>query len=91
MRKLAGFSQEDIAHELHIARSSISKLETNQLDLKAFDLFRWAKTTENQDLVAAMLLGIDVAILQQALDIASTMVAGGITWNVTKSIALFIA
>lgn len=69
MRKGADMSQEDIAEKLHIARSSISKLETNQLELRASDLFSWAKATENQELIAAMILGIDVGLLQQALEI----------------------
>lgn len=85
MRKDADMSQEDIAEELHIARSSISKLETDQLELKATDLFRWAKATENQELIAAMILGIDVGLLQQALEmvgktstLVGTILLGGI-------------
>lgn len=85
MRKEADMSQEDVAEELHIARSSISKLETNQLELRASDLFRWAKATENQELIAAMILGIDVGLLQQALEVigkttsmVGTILLGGV-------------
>lgn len=75
MRKGADMSQEELAEKLHIARSSISKLETNNLELRASDLWRWAKVTENQDLIAAMILGIDVVVLQQALEFATKFVA----------------
>ncbi|HLR58867.1 MAG TPA: helix-turn-helix transcriptional regulator [Pseudogracilibacillus sp.] len=72
MRKEAGLSQEKMAEKLHIARSSISKLENNQLELRAADLFTWTKETGNQELVAAMLLGLDVGVLQQALELVKT-------------------
>lgn len=78
MRKEAGMSQEALSEELYIARSSISKLERNQLELKAADLWAWMNVTQSQELVAAMALGIDVGLLQQALDLipAVTSVAG---------------
>lgn len=81
MRKEAGLSQEAISEELHIARSSISKLERDQLELRAFDLIRWANVTQSQEALAAMILGVDVATLQQALDTVSTtigLILGGI-------------
>ena len=73
MRKEAGLSQEKLAEKLHIARSSISKLERGQLELRVSDLFRWMNVTQSQEYVAAIILGIDVGILQQALDMISTM------------------
>lgn len=75
MRKDAGFSQEEIAEKLHIARSSISKLETNNLELRASDLLKWAKVTENQDYLAAIVLGVDIGIIQQIIDTATGTVA----------------
>lgn len=81
MRKEAGLSQEAISEELHIARSSISKLERDQLDLKAFDLIQWANVTQSQEVLAAMVLGLDVTVLQQALDTVVTtvgLILGGI-------------
>lgn len=77
MRKEAGMSQEDMSEELHIARSSISKLERNQLELKAVDLFSWMNTTQSTEIIAALALGIDVTLLQQALEmISSTSLVG---------------
>ncbi len=81
MRKDAGLSQEAISEELHIARSSISKLERDQLELRAFDLIRWANVTQSQEVLAAMVLGLDVTVLQQALDTVATtvgLILGGI-------------
>lgn len=65
-------SQEELALDLHIARSSISKLERDQLELKAADLIRWANATQCQEVVAAMILGIDVGLLQQALEMITS-------------------
>lgn len=69
MRKSAGYSQEDMAEYLHIARSSISKLERDQLELRASDLYRWCNVTQNQEVIAALFLGIDANILHQAMDL----------------------
>lgn|SRR5690625_1944654 len=75
MRKGADMSQEELAVHLHISRSNVSRLETNNLELKASDLINWANVTQNQDVIAAMILGLDVAVLQQALEVASKFVA----------------
>ena len=76
MRKKAGMSQEDIALELHMSISNISRLETGKYELKAVDLLKWANITNSQELLAAMVLGIDVGVLQQALEIVSTLAVG---------------
>lgn len=65
-------SQEELAEELHVSRSNVSRLETNNLELKASDLLNWANATQCQEVIAAMILGIDVGILQQALELIST-------------------
>lgn len=75
MRKSAGMSQEDIALELHMSISNVSRLETEKYELKASDLIRWANITQSQEVVAAMVLGLDVGVLQQALELASKLVA----------------
>ena len=84
MRKKAGMSQEDIALELHMSISNVSRLETNKYELKAADLIRWANITNSQELLAAMILGVDVGVLQQALEMVTTLMVGwigGIMWN----------
>lgn len=78
MRKKAGMSQEDIAFELHMSISNVSRLETNKYELKAADLIRWANITNSQELLAAMILGVDVGVLQQALEMVTTLMVGWI-------------
>jgi len=79
MRKGAGMSQEDIAEELHIARSSISKLEGNLLELRAADLVRWCNATQAQEVLIAFLLGIDgINTMQQIIEMFSTTMIGSI-------------
>lgn len=80
MRKDAGFSQEEMAEELHIARSSISKLERGQLELKAIDFWRWANATGSQDVFIAAVTSIDIAIVQQIIEGSATIgtILGGI-------------
>lgn len=77
MRKNAGLSQEDVALDLHMSISNISRLETDKYELKAADLFRWANATQSQEVIAAMALGIDVGLLQQAIELLSTTTAVG--------------
>ncbi|GEN30274.1 transcriptional regulator with XRE-family HTH domain [Cerasibacillus quisquiliarum] len=76
MRKSAGLSQEDMAHELHMSISNISRLETGKYELKAIDLLNWVNVTGSQEVLAAMVLGVDVGMLQHALDLISTMAVG---------------
>ncbi len=84
MRKDAGMSQEEIALELHMSISNVSRLETDKYELKAADLLRWGNITNCPEVIAAMVLGIDVALLQQALELISSttslvgMILGGI-------------
>ena len=73
MRINAGMSQEDIALELHMSISNVSRLETDKYELKAADLVNWANITQSQEIVAAMILGMDVSVLQQLLEGISTV------------------
>lgn len=69
-------SQEEVALELHMSISNVSRLETDKYELKAADLIRWANITNSQELLAAMILGVDVGVLQQALEIVKTLTVG---------------
>ena len=71
-------SQEDIALDLHMSISNVSRIETGKYELKAVDLIKWANITNSQELLAAMVLGIDVAVLQQALEMVTTLMVGWI-------------
>ncbi|MCM3396450.1 helix-turn-helix domain-containing protein [Oceanobacillus profundus] len=60
MRKGAGMSQESMANELHMSISNISRLETDKYELKAVDLIRWCKVTNNPDVLMALYAGAEV-------------------------------
>lgn len=83
MRKDADMSQEELAQELHISRSNISRLETNNLELKAADLVSWCQVTNAQEILIAFLLGVDgLNMMQQIMEMVSGtligMILGGI-------------
>lgn len=73
-------SQEDLAHELHMSISNISRMETGKYEVRMSDMFRWINVTQGQEILAAAVLSIDVGVLQKAIDIASTLMTGVITW-----------
>jgi len=85
MRRGAGMSQEDMALELHMSISNVSRLETGKYELKAIDLINWANATGAQDVLVAMLLSVDIAIVQQILE-ASTTVVGSIIGSILGGI-----
>lgn len=75
-RKFAGLTQQDLAVELNMSRTSVSKLERDQLELKAADLFEWLRVTQAQEMAALMLCGIDVATILQNF----SQLLGGFIW-----------
>jgi len=80
MRKNAGMSQEEVAHELYMSISNISRIESGKYHVKLSDAIRWANVTGAQDVFVATLLGVDVAIVQQVIDAGMTIgtILGGI-------------
>jgi len=79
MRRRAGFSQEALAVEMNYARTTISKMENNKLELKARDLLQWSKITQSQEMLAALICGVDPTTIQQIMDtITSTPIVGTI-------------
>lgn len=67
-RLIAGLTQEEMAEKLHMSRPNISKLERDEIELKAADLVRWAQATDMPQVFASVLCGVDPAILTQFLD-----------------------
>lgn len=82
MRKEADMSQEEMAHELHMSISNISRLETNKYELKAIDLLNWANVTGAQDVLVAMVLSVDITVIQPVLEsltgVVGTIILGGL-------------
>lgn len=80
MRKAAGMSQEDVALDLHMSISNISRLESGKYEVKLADALRWANVTGAQDVFVATLLSVDVTIVQQIIDAGTTLglILGGL-------------
>ncbi len=79
MRKEAGISQELMADLLHISRSNVSRLEGNKIELKAVDLLRWCKITNNPEMLM---------VLYASIDVTATLVASGATSLITGFISI---
>lgn len=65
---MAGLTQEEMAERMHMSRPNISKLERDEIELKAADLVRWAQATDMPQVFASVLCGVDPATLTQFLD-----------------------
>ena len=79
MRKGAGMSQEQLALELHISRSNVSRVETDELELRTKDFLRWCKITQCQEALIALMCGMDLSTVQQIIDtITNTTLVGTI-------------
>ncbi|MGJ9460322.1 helix-turn-helix domain-containing protein [Oceanobacillus sp. CF4.6] len=80
MRKGAGKSQLELSEELHIARSNVSKLESDKMKLTLEDAIKWAKQTDSQDMLVALIINVDVAtvadMLTQLTDVATIFLGG---------------
>lgn len=87
MRKKAGLSQENMALELHMSISNISRLETNKYELKAMDLIRWCQITNAQEMLIAFMLGADG--LTKAQQIVEVVVNSGILGTIGILTKLF--
>ncbi|GIO23932.1 helix-turn-helix transcriptional regulator [Oceanobacillus sp. J11TS1] len=61
MRKGAKFSQEFMADRMEMSRSNIAKLETGRVELKAEDLLKWCKITNNPEMLMALYAAVDIA------------------------------
>lgn len=73
MRKHADMSQEDVALEMHMSISNISRLESGKYELKVMDFWRWANATGAQDVMIATMCSVDITIVQQILESGSTI------------------
>lgn len=60
MRRGAGLTQFDMAAELNIERTAISRMENNKTELKAEFLVKWCRITNNPDVLMAFIYGTDI-------------------------------
>ncbi len=89
-RKGVGLTQEAMAEEIHIARSTISKLERDEMSLSAEDLLRWLQiikarirpdalsSTTPMEMGIAFVQGVDIIALT---DMLTRLVGGFIFWG----------
>lgn len=76
-RKQADLTQEDMAYSINISRSSISKMERNEMSLQTEDFIRWMQviqsklsntTTIEAGITGITLInGVDIAVLVDML------------------------
>ncbi|MCJ8008936.1 helix-turn-helix domain-containing protein [Lederbergia wuyishanensis] len=76
-RITAGLSQEEMALRMFIPRSTVSRLENDKTILKADDLIRWCHITQAQEMLVALLVGVDPTTIIQNI---SMLIGGFITW-----------
>ncbi len=73
----AGLTQEELGEKIGIERSFVSKLERNKAGLM-FDIgVRWLQVTHAQDVLIALLAGVDIATVTSTL---TTLIGGLILW-----------
>ncbi len=73
----AGLTQEELGEKIGIERSFVSKLERNKSGLM-FDIgVRWLQVTHAQDVLIALLAGVDIATVTSTL---TTLIGGLILW-----------
>ncbi|WP_438312318.1 helix-turn-helix domain-containing protein [Sporosarcina sp. FA9] len=63
----AGLSQEELAPQMFLPRSTISKLENDKMEIKASDLIRWFQETQVPEVAVALLCGVDVIAVSQLI------------------------
>ncbi len=73
VRLKSGLSQEELAEEIYLSRSAVSRLENNRLKLTVDDAVRWGQATQATEIIAALLCGIDVAVVSE---LVTTLIGG---------------
>lgn len=68
LRTRKGWSQEELAEKVHMSRSAISKLETDQQTLDVPTLVRLIQVTNAPEVAVAILCGMDgISIMQHLM------------------------
>ncbi|MEK4715373.1 helix-turn-helix domain-containing protein [Sporosarcina sp. FSL K6-5500] len=85
-RKAVNLTQEQIAPLVNISRSTISKLERDEMTLKAEDLIRWLQVVQSKTRMSSnttpleagisLIHGVDIVALSQML----TNLVGGVIY-----------
>lgn len=62
-RKRKGLNQEEIAHQMHVPQSTVSRWESGKIEPRAIDLITWVKATNAEDMLVAVTLGVDPSMI----------------------------
>lgn len=65
-----------MAEEIYLSRSAVSRLENNKLKLTVEDAVRWGQATQATEIIAALLCGVDIAVVTELLSTVTTLVGG---------------
>lgn len=77
-RERVGWSQEEMAHQLQINQSDVSKFENNIKEPVLSVLRKWTSVTQSQDVMVAYLMGMEgITIMTNILTTVGTTVIGG--------------
>ncbi|MEV9639521.1 helix-turn-helix transcriptional regulator [Mammaliicoccus sciuri] len=77
-RERVGWSQAEMAEQLHVNQSDISKYENSTKEPNMSLLQRWAVLTNSQDILVAYLLGVEgITVLTSILSTVGTSIIGG--------------
>lgn len=73
-RERAGLNQEELAFQLNVTQSDISKFENNQKEPTISMLQAWANNTQTTEVLVAFLCGmVGLSIMQNILDVTTVV------------------
>lgn len=73
-RERSGLNQEELAFQLNVTQSDISKFENNQKEPTISMLQAWANNTQTTEVLVAFLCGMDgLSIMQNILDVTTVV------------------
>lgn len=76
-RERAGLNQEELAFNLNVSQSDISKFENNVKEPTISLVQAWVNNTQTSEVLVAFLCGIDgLGMMQQVLEMATNGVIG---------------
>lgn len=71
-RERSGMNQEELAFQLHVSQSDISKYETNVREPSITLFNQWIQQTQTQEVMVAFLCGVDgIGAMQQIIETMS--------------------
>lgn len=85
-RLRSGLKQDELAYELHIHQSDVSKIERGIKEPPLSLVQSWTTTTQTQEVLIAFICGVDgLMIMQQVMDLISSTtvistILGGLSW-----------